>query len=212
MRRGDRKRRCVCPQSVGCGVLVLLVSAMTIGCGPTPQASQTPTAIAAEAIPVQSGIERLLPLMDATVFTYTAWLAESPNPEQLILQVSRPTPRRVDLRSGNNVKRLEYVADGVRLVTGGYLLKEPLSEGADFAGPAGRVRITGLDRDVRVQAGHFVGCLETTESGQSGSGPRSIVTTYCPDVGIVKFSVDDGERQERFELKSFGPRVDVNAL
>jgi hypothetical protein len=185
---------------------------MVLGCSTTPAPSHTSAAIEAGLIAVPSGVERLLPLKDATVFTYTAWLAESANPEQLILQVSRPTPQRADLRSGNSVKRLEYVADGVRLVTGGYLLKQPLSEGADFAGPAGRVRITGLDREVRVQAGHFVGCLETTESGQSGTGQRNIVTTYCPDVGIVTFSVDDGKRQERFELKSFGPRVDVNAL
>lgn len=212
MRRGERRRRRICRASVGCGVLALLVSALTIGCATTPAARHDPAPTGAEPMPVQSGVERLLPLKDATVFTYTAWLPESPNPEQLILQVSRLTPQRAELRSGNDVKRLEYVADGVRLVTGGYLLKEPLSEGADFAGPAGRVRITGLDRDVRVQAGHFVGCLETTESGQSGRGLRRIVTTYCPDVGIVKFSVDDGERQERFELKSFGPRVDVNAL
>jgi hypothetical protein len=97
------------------------------------------------------------------------------------------------------------------LVTGGYLLKEPFAEGAEWVGPAGRARITSLDRDVDVAAGHFINCLETTERSR-GASPRIIVTTYCPDVGIATISVDDGQREERFELKSFGPHVDINAL
>jgi hypothetical protein len=73
------------------------------------------------------------------------------------------------------------------------------------------VRITAVNQPVQVAAGKFAGCIETSESGAQGSA-RSILTTYCPDVGIVKFSVDDGEREERFELESFGPRVDINQL
>jgi len=194
-------------------VLALLVSTLTIACGTSPAPSHTAASTRTDVIPVQNGAERFLPLKDATVFTYIAWLPESPTPEQLILQVSRPTPQRADLRSGSSVKRLEYVADdGVRLLTGGYLLKEPLVLGAEWAGPAGVVRVSRVDFDLRVAAGHFVGCLETTESQARAGAERSIVTTYCPDVGIVTFSVDDGERQERFELKTFGPRVDVNSL
>jgi hypothetical protein len=153
-----------------------------------------------------------LPLQNDTVFSYTAWLAESPVPEQLILQVERRSPGRASLRSGNSIKRVEFVADGVRLVTGGYLLKAPLASGANWAGPAGRIHITGMDQTIDVSAGQFVGCLETTETGGQGHTARSIVTTYCPDVGIVKFSVDAGDRQERFELKSYGPRVDINNM
>ena len=159
-----------------------------------------------------SAAERFLPLRPNTVFSYSAWAPESAEPALLILQVERPSPSHANLRSGGSVKRLELVADGVRLVTGGYLLKLPLTEGADWAGPAGRVRVTGVEREVNVAAGHFVGCLETTENDVRGASPRSIVTTYCPGVGIVKFSVDDGERQERFELKSFGPRVDIDQI
>lgn len=157
-------------------------------------------------------VERFLPLADHTVFSYVAWLPESPEPQQLILQVERRGRERASLRSGNSVKRVEFVADGIRLVTGGYLLRAPLAPGADWAGPAGRVRVTRMDQAVDVIAGHFVGCLETTEGGGAGAGTRSIITTYCPGVGIVKFSVDDGERQERFELKSFGPHVDISTL
>jgi hypothetical protein len=193
--------------SQGCVLLLVVVWA---GCAapPSPSGAAAPPAPATSA--TQGEAERYLPLLNDTVFSYTAWLPESAEPEQLILQVNRSGPHHANLRSGNSVKRLELVADGVRLVTGGYLLQAPLVAGADWAGPAGRVRITAVDQDVRVAAGQFAGCLETLESDTRGS--REIATTYCPGVGIVKFSVDDGERQERFELKSFGPRVDVNAL
>jgi hypothetical protein len=181
-------------------------------------ASAQPGATAASAVPaaveaaVGSEVERFLPLKADTVFSYRAWLPESASPELLILQVERPSPTHANLRSGSSVKRLEFAPDGVRLVTGGYLLKPPLREGADWAGPAGRVRITGMEREVDVPAGHFVGCLETTESDARGGSLRTIATTYCPGVGIVRFSAGDGDRQERFELQSFGPRVDVHRL
>jgi len=189
---------------------LLLLGVAWAGCAapPTPSSAAAPPAPATSSTPSEA--ERYLPLLNDTVFSYTAWLPESAEPEQLILQVNRPSPHHANLRSGSSVKRLELVADGVRLITGGYLLKAPLVAGADWAGSAGRVHISAVDQNVRVAAGQFAGCLETLESDTRGS--REIATTYCPGVGIVKFSVDDGERQERFELKSFGPRVDVNAL
>ena len=190
----------------------LLFGVAGTGCAAPPTASSAAALPAPAASTTQSEAERYLPLLNDTVFSYSAWLPESAEPEQLILQVNRPSPQHANLRSGSLVKRLELVADGVRLITGGYLLKAPLVAGADWAGPAGRVRITAVDQDVRVAAGQFAGCLTTLESDTQGPAPRSIETTYCPGVGIVRFSVDDGERQERFELKSFGPRVDVNAL
>jgi hypothetical protein len=161
----------------------------------------------------QSEAERFLPLKHDTVFSYAAWLSESTHPEQLILQVERRSPGHASLRSGNSIKRIELSADGVRLLSGGYLLKLPLSPGAHWTGPAGQVRISAMDQAVQVEAGAFVGCLETTEiAGAGGATSRAIVTTYCPGVGIVKFRIDAGERQERFELKSFGPRVDIDDL
>lgn len=159
-----------------------------------------------------SEVERFLPLIADTVLTYRVWLSESANAERLILQVDRPAPDRADLRSGNTVKRIELVAGGARLLTGGYLLAAPLALGAEWSGPAGRVRITAVDQRLSVPAGQFVGCLETTETATGAGSSRSIVTTYCPDVGIVKLSVDDGERLERLELESFGPRVDIDDL
>ena len=74
------------------------------------------------------------------------------------------------------------------------------------------MHLTALEQNVSVPAGTFVGCLETTETGGQGPTSRVIVTTYCPEVGIVKFSVNDGERQERFELKAFGPYIRIEEL
>lgn len=193
---------------------LLLASALVLAaCAEASRGTgaQSATSVAGSATS-GSAVERFLPLKGDTVFSYRAWLPESTAPELLILQVDRPTPTHASLRSGSSIKRIEFVADGVRLVTGGYLLKAPLTQGADWAGPAGRVRITAVEREVNVAAGRFVGCLETTESDTRAGSPRTISTTYCPDVGIVKFSVEAGGRQERFELESFGPRVDIDRL
>lgn len=195
--------------------MVVVANCSTVplaGCStPSPVALAQPAPVRVEVERISS-VERFLPLENDTVFSYTAWLPESPLPEQLILQVERRSPERASLRSGNSIKRVEFVADGVRLLTGGYLLKAPLAAGANWAGPAGRIHITQVDQTVSVGAGQFVGCIETTETGGQGQTSRSIVTTYCPDVGIVKFSVDAGDRRERFELKSYGPRIDINNM
>ena len=192
------------------GALFAAIS-LTPACA-APPAAQAPAPAAAPEENAVSDAERFLPLHADTVFSYSTWVPENSEPELLILQVERPSPNHANLRSGGSVKRLELVPDGIRLVTGGYLLQLPLSEGADWAGPAGRVRVTGVDRVVTVAAGRFTGCLDTTASDSRGETPRAILTTYCPGVGIVQFSVDDGDRKQRFELKSFGPRVDVNKI
>jgi hypothetical protein len=57
-----------------------------------------------------------------------------------------------------------------------------------------------------------VGCLETTEAAGAGLDARTIVTTYCPDVGITEMRIEAGDREERFELRTHGPGVDINAM
>jgi hypothetical protein len=182
-----------------------------VGCAGSPQpaasASPAPAAVANE-----SAIERLLPLRDGFVLSYWVWTAASAEPDQVIFRVERRSPERASLRTGNRVQRLELVANGVRLLSGGYLLQPPLTMGAEWTGPVGRVRVTVADKSIEVPAGHFVGCLETTEIGGAEPEARTIVTTYCPDVGITEMRVQVGDREERFELRSYGPSVDVNAM
>jgi hypothetical protein len=158
-----------------------------------------------------SGIERFLPLRDGFVLSYWVWLPGQQEPEQVIFQVERRSPSHASLRSGKTSKQLVLTDSSVRLVTGGSLLEAPLTLGRQWAGPLGRVRVTAVDRSIEVSAGSFSGCVETTELGPP-PGDRAIVTTYCPDVGITEIRVEAGDGQQRFELKSFGPRVDIDAM
>jgi hypothetical protein len=162
--------------------------------------------------PASGGVERYMPLRDGFVLSYLVSLPGSADREQVIFQVERRSPSHASLRSGDSIKHLVVTAEAIRLVTGGTLLQAPLALGSEWGGPSGRVRITALDRHVEVPAGQFTGCLETTETGGQGLSERAIVTTYCPDVGIAEIRVDDAGLEQRFELRSFGPRVDVDEL
>lgn len=188
----------------------LAAGLLSFACVTSPPSARAPEPLAPGAEP--GGVERFLPLRDGFVLSYWVWLPEQQEPEQVIFQVERRSPSRASLRTGESSKLLELSPDSVRLVTGGSLLEAPLTLGAEWSGALGRVRVTAVDRDVEVSAGRFVGCLQTTERGHPRANDRAIVTTYCPDVGIVEIRVDDGEREERFELRSFGPRVDIDAL
>lgn len=183
---------------------------LCVGC-----AGSAPLAEPASPAPViadESGLERFLPLRDGFVLSYWVSTAASAAREQVIFRVERRSPGRASLHAGNRIQRLELAADGVRLLSGGYLLRAPLSLGAEWTGPVGGVRVTAADKSIDVSAGRFVGCLETTEIGGSEPEARTIVTTYCPDVGITEMRVQVGDREERFELRSYGPGVDVNAM
>jgi hypothetical protein len=182
-----------------------------VGCGGSTPLAATPSPAPAPA-DESSGVERLLPLRDGFVLSYWVSTAAGAEREQVIFRVERRSPERASLHAGNRIQRLELAPDGVRLLSGGYLLRAPLSVGAEWTGPVGRVRVTAADKSIDVSAGRFVGCLETTEVGGSEPEARTIVTTYCPDVGITEMRVQVGDREEIFELRSYGPGVDVNAM
>jgi len=184
-------------------------AAALLACGAPPPA-ETPSPLAPNA--AATGVAALLPLPDGYVIRFRVWLAGATSPEQVIFRVERTGSSHVLLRTGNSVQRLELVSDGVRLVTGGYLLREPLEEGAEWTGPAGPVRVTAVNQTLDVSAGHFSGCLETTEVKGHGAEQRAIVTSYCPGVGITTIRVEGDAQSERFELDSFGPRVDIDAM
>lgn len=167
---------------------------------------------AAPLDPALAELERFLPLHDGHVLSYRVWLGNAGTAEQVIFQVERRSPAHASLRAGNHVRQLEISPGGVRLVTGGYLLVPPLEQGTEWTGAAGRVELSATGVAVDVPAGHFEGCLTTVELDARGALERRIVTSYCPEVGIARIDVDDGERLERFELLSFGPRVDIDAF
>ena len=111
---------------------------------------------------------------------------------------------------------VEVKEDGiVRLETSAYLLKAPLSAGAEWPGEGGAtVRIGSLDRMVDVPAGKFVGCIETIEevATRPGKNPsRRVTTTYCPDVGVALLHAEmwraSQHTGEHATLRSFGKPV-----
>jgi hypothetical protein len=100
----------------------------------------------------------------------------------------------------------------VRLETGGHWLKEPLRRGACWRGRTGETCVTAVELRVSVPAGRFEGCVRTVERG---AGAARVTTVFCPGVGMVSLEVvgeiEGQPARELALLKSYGPRVDVNA-
>jgi hypothetical protein len=159
--------------------------------------------------------ERYLPLVHDTVFAYETSSEATGETGVLMMSVARPRADLAEIKIGSRIQRLDLVQDGIRHATGGYLLKAPLAVGSRFKGQFGEVKITTLDRAVEVPAGKFVGCLETVEETQVPA-PKRATTVFCPGVGIVILVAEgtsDGEYTvERAQLRSHGPRVDIDNL
>lgn len=155
-----------------------------------------------------------MPLKDDTVYAYDT-VDDRGQTGLLVMQVSRPRAGRVDLKVGSTVERLEIVSGGIRRLAGGWVLKAPLEKGAEWLEGRKRIRVTAIDKQVEVQAGSFVGCIETVEESGSAAAGKKVTSTYCPDVGMVIMDVvaaGEGDIQSlRAELRSFGPRVDLGA-
>jgi hypothetical protein len=61
---------------------------------------------------------------------------------------------------------------------------------------------------VKVAAGSYAGCVQTTEEGGRPPGSR-YVSTYCPGVGMVLLEVTAAGGQAKAELKSYGFPVKI---
>jgi hypothetical protein len=123
------------------------------------------------------------------------------------------------LATGKELSELRLETDGiVRVDSGAYLLKWPLSIGERWQGTRGAiVEVTQVDAHVQVEAGAFDGCIETKETFR-GDEARIETTTFCPDVGPVKIhtietNAPPGEIPQEVivTLRSFGPAVDFGA-
>jgi hypothetical protein len=158
------------------------------------------------------GIERWLPLKDATVFAYDTVSEPGGQKGMLVLEVRRSRTGLVELSVAGRVQRVEIDATGIRHVTGGWLLKEPVSLGARWRGDFGEVLVTARDRKVSVGAGNFVNCLETVESLAGADFNKRTTTVYCADVGIAtrrtEVESNEGSGTESLSLRSFGPKFD----
>ena len=83
--------------------------------------------------------------------------------------------------------RCRITADGIQYVAGGWVLRAPVAEGAEWEAMGGRTaRVTDLDATVEVFAGTYEHCVTIEETG--GEDGRVVRTTYCPQVGPVVIS------------------------
>jgi hypothetical protein len=183
---------------------LLAVAAASSACAaPAPEAKAPPP-------PPSSGVLRYMPLQDGTVFSYETSTQPSGEKGLLVLEVRRPRPELAELVVAGRVRRLEVTEAALAHVTGGFLLKEPLRQGAEWKGDFGRVVVTNAERSVTVPAGEFVDCLETVEEVSNAEGSKKTTTAYCPGIGIALRETEaEQEAQhavERIALKSWGKR------
>jgi hypothetical protein len=187
------------------GALALSALALLSACSSAP-----PPAPAAPPAPVSEGVERWLPLSDGTVFAYDTLSEPSGEKGMLVLEVKRSRTGMVELSVAGRAQRVEVDATGIRHVTGGWLLKQPPTLGAQWKGDYGSVQVTAIDRQVSVPAGNYTGCLETVESLSGADFSKRTTTVYCSGVGIVtrktEVESDEGNGAESMKLRSFGPK------
>jgi len=182
-------------------------------CVEPPHASAPPPPAPTARPRVSSGtaLERYLPLIDGQLYQYEFETGDGQR-GLLSARIQRADARRGAwlLPGGGNV--FVYAEDGVMSegsAAATYLLKAPLTVGNRWPGAQGSVvDIRRLDVTVTVPAGTFSGCVETHEA-RGGDIPRSVVATFCPDVGMVSRAVTSGPKRETLTLKSFGDPVDL---
>ncbi len=188
---------------------IALGAAFALACGssPPPAADEKPAAA--------QGVARYLPLEHDTVYSYETHMEPGGDRGLLILEIRRHRPELAELVVAGRAQRLNVSATSIELVTGGALLREPLSLGASWRGDFGRVRVTNVSRSVTVPAGTFSDCLETIEEMTSAEGTKRTSTVFCPGVGIAlretEVEQEGAQATDRIELKSFGKRFAAGA-
>jgi len=183
--------------------LALMLGAATQACGgSSPAKAPAPAQTKDVAL-------RYMPLGHDTVYSYETYSEVTGERGLLVLRVRRPRPDLAELDVAGRIQRLYLGDKGVSLATGGYLLRIPLVVGAEWIGDFGKVRVTALDRKIKVPAGSFERCLETVEEIANGEVKKRTLTVFCPDIGIVLRETQGQSglevALERIELKSYGP-------
>jgi hypothetical protein len=186
------------------GVSLLLLSALA-GCGSEPQAKSPDGSIGGPVTDVQ----RLMPLEHNTVFAY-ATTSEDGTTGIYVIEVGRPRSTMAELKVAGNVVRRYISADGIQAPGGGYILRVPLTNDAEWRGEFGDVKVKSLSRSIKVPAGDFGNCVETFEEADTPAYTKTATSVFCPGIGMVYYLLE-GEQNgvkvsEKLELKSFGPR------
>jgi hypothetical protein len=200
------------PTAIGTERLFVAAALLVAACG--GGAASQGSAPATGSAPVISDVQRYMPLEANTVYAFQTEIENSGEHGVLMMHVDRPGPGAATLTVGGKAQRLSIVPEGIRLETGGWLLKAPLREGGTFKGQFGTVTVRSTDKSVEVPAGKYTGCVETVE--ESVAVQKRVTTVFCPNIGIVLLdaegSIGDDFGRERALLRSYGQRVDINAL
>jgi hypothetical protein len=193
---------------------LVLTGVFFVGCG-APKAAPPPQSASTKA--PESAVSRFFPLVDGTQWAYDAAEDDTGNKGIFVTRSHALAGARFSLVTGQRARVVEVRAEGItRTETGSYLLRAPLTAGAEWPGEGGAVvRVGVVDRIVDVPAGKFIGCLDTVEEqrGAGGEPLRRVTTTYCPDVGIVSLHAEAWENGrhigERAVLRSFGKPISL---
>jgi hypothetical protein len=154
-------------------------------------------------------VQRLFPLEHNTVFSYIT-TDEAGTTGIYVMEISRARSTMAELKVAGKVFRRHISPNGIQAPGGGFVLRSPLTEGAEWPGEFGNVKVTSMSRSIKVPAGSFGNCLETLETAETPAYSKSATTVFCPGIGMVFYQVE-GEQNgvnvsQKLELKSFGPR------
>jgi hypothetical protein len=185
--------------------LCFVLLALLPSCGGEPQAKSPDGSVGGPVTDVQ----RLYPLEHNTVFSYVT-TDEKGQTGIYVIEVGRPRATMAELKVAGNVFRRYISADGIQVAGGGYVLRSPLTEDAEWKGEFGEVSVKSMSRSIKVPAGDFGNCVETEESADTPAYTKTATSVFCPGIGMVYYEVQ-GEQSgvkvlQRLELKSFGPR------
>jgi hypothetical protein len=190
------------------------LAAIAAGCASSAPVGAPPKTEQPMAV---SPVLRFLPVAEGKIWAYDAEDEESGGKGVFVTRARHLTGSRFSLTTGERTRVLEARADGIAYAEGeGYLLRAPLSAGAEWRGEHGSVvRVSAVDTVVKVPAGTFAGCVETIEQPPSAGSPpaRQVTTSFCPDVGIASLRVEAWDQGrhigERAVLRSFGDPVTI---
>jgi hypothetical protein len=165
----------------------------------------------AEELPME---EVFFPLRDGHIYQYDV-VGQDGRTAFLITKVSRQD-QTATLASGDSVQHLTIRTDGVYNESGYYIVKSPMAQGLEWSGQSGVVRVVEVGQLVETGAGRFTDCIVTREVTQGTVELRTVETTFCPYVGLVKLNVraaaDQVTQVEEATLQYYGPPIDIDAM
>jgi len=147
----------------------------------------------------------LYPMKVGNAWSYDVESTLPDAPTLLVNRVSAIEGRRVTIETGGLPPVYELRPDGIYWPEkGGYLLKDPISEGAGWGMRSGsRSRITSLSKTFRAAGQVFRGCVEVLLE----SSEQRVRTLYARDVGPVfieaELHMDDFDYTFRATLRGY---------